>query len=116
MAINKQNAADFLPFVEALADGEDVSVYSETKGRFYIPKGGFTFDQDVADYAIGHPDDLNADDSTEVETQEVFRVVIRNNETGETKLSKNSYPTKAAAEAQRFKAKFTKLAVVKVAS
>lgn len=92
MAINKTNAAAFLPFVQALANGQKVYHKSPTTGKWYVPKGGFQFDQDVSTYCIGTPP-----------ADQQWKAVLRNREDGKLKVSERTFTTQAAAASFRFK-------------
>ena len=104
MAINKTNAAAYLPFVQALAAGQKVLHKSPTTGNWYVPKGGFVFDADPSQYCIGTPP-----------APEVWKVVVRNTETGKLQVGKRDFANQADAAAfNGYKAKFQKVSVIRV--
>lgn len=92
MAINKTNAAVFLPFVQALANGEKVYHKNPTTGKWYVPKGGFRFDQDVSLYCIGTPP-----------ADQQWKAVLKDREDGTLKVSKRTFSTQDDAASFRFK-------------
>jgi|APGre2960657404_1045060.scaffolds.fasta_scaffold01666_3 hypothetical protein len=91
MAINKTNAATFLPFVQALAAGQKVYHKNPTTGKWYVPKGGFTFDQDASLYCIGTPP-----------TDQQWKAALRSRENGSLKVSQRTFKTQADAQSFRF--------------
>lgn len=102
MSINKDNAAAFLPFVQALADGEDVYHQNPNTGVWYKPKGGFVFDADPDTYSIGKPED---DDTNDVASDDygVFKAVLKSREDGSLKISERSFSSEDEALDFRFK-------------
>ena len=103
MSINKDNAAAFLPFVQALADGEDVYHQNPNTGVWYKPKGGFVFDAEPDTYSIGKPEDDDTDVDPNADDAVVFKAVLKSREDGSLKISARSFFSEDDALDFRFK-------------
>lgn len=104
MPINKDNAAAFLPFLQALADGEDVYHQNPNTGVWYKPKGGFVFDADPETYSIGKPEDDDANDAgPDADGEAVFKAVLKSREDGSLKISERNFYSEDEALEFRFK-------------